>query len=117
MAPRSRPYRSIAGNATAVLAQAGPTVLNSGEIANKSTTDVWLQLYDAAAAGDVTVGTTTPKHSVFCSLGDGTNYSLRDFYFDDGMEFSLGLVWAVTKELDAGATNPTSNCAVHFRLS
>lgn len=114
---QTRPYRNIAGNATAQLAEVGCPALVGGDINNKSTTDVWLHVYDAAAAVDVTVGTTTPKQSFFCPFSDGTNYVVRELDLEDGLRFNLGLVWAVTQEADAGLTAPTSNCIVNFRLT
>jgi len=42
------------------------------EISNINTTDAFLQLFDLAT-GNVTVGTTTPKLSLFIPAGDGTN--------------------------------------------
>ncbi len=112
------PYRNVSGNATAQLASLGYTNFRGGDINNKSTTDVWLHLYDAAAALDVTVGTTTPKQSFMCPFSDGTNYVTREVIpVEDGLKFDLGLVWAITREPDGGATAPAANCLVNFRIS
>jgi hypothetical protein len=108
------PYRNIAGNATAKLAALGSYNVARASISNKSDDDIWLHFYDAAAATDVTVGTTTPIHSEFCPYSDGTHYTARELHFNDTLRFEKGIVWAVTKEADSGNTAPDSNAIVNF---
>ena len=110
----SRPYRSILGNATARLVQTGAVNCLFAHIFSKNNEDNWLHLYDAAAATDVSVGTTTPKQSYAVTTSDDTHYVMTDINLHDGLEFKLGLVFAVTKEADAGATAPDSNCIINM---
>jgi len=116
-------YYASNANATAQLAETGNTQLATFEVENINTdTVVYLQLFDAAATGDVTVGTTTPiqSYQVHIGTGDGNaggglESGVREKYFRDPLRFSLGLVWAVTKDRE-GNTAPTSNCIVNFTL-
>ncbi len=117
MSSNNRPYRSIAGNATAKLVATGYVNLTGIDVSSKNNEDNWIHVYDAAAAADVTVGTTTPKQSWPVATSDDTHYVMTDIYLDDGLKFDLGLVFAVTKEADAGATAPDSNCLVNMRIN
>ncbi len=109
----SIPYRNISGNATAQLVAKGTTLLKHLAGYNKSTADVWLQLYDAVQVADVTVGSTTPKKSILLPFSDGTKYAAGEYApGNNPLKFDLGIVWAVTVEPDAAATNPASNCIV-----
>lgn len=113
----TRPYRSVAGNATAKLVAVGVVNLVTASVSSKNDEDNWLHVYDAAAAADVTVGTTTPKQSWPVTTSDNTHYAMTDIYLEEGLKFDLGLVFAVTKEADAGATAPDSNCVVNFSIN
>ena len=112
-----RPYRSIAGNATDKLVEKGCVILRMANISSKNNEDSWIHFYDAAAIADVTVGTTAPKQSYPVTYSDDTHYVMTDIYLHDGMRFELGLVWAVTKEADGGATTPDSDCIVNLGIS
>ncbi len=112
----SIPYRNISGNATAQLAAKGTTMLKHAVGYNKTTADVWLQIYDATSASDVTVGSTTPKKSILLPFSDGTKYSAGEYAPKSPLKLDLGLVWAVTVEPDAAATTPTSNCFITFDI-
>ena len=117
MSENSRPYRSLVGNATDVLAQKGYTTLKHCSIFSKNNEDCWLHLYNAAAVADVAVGTTAPDQSYAVATSDNTAYVMTDINLHDGLRFDLGLVFAVTKELDGGATAPDSNCVVNLGIS
>src|SRR3990167_8115950 len=71
------------------------------EISNINTTDAFLQLFDLAT-GNVTVGTTTPKLSLFIPAGDGTKRGASDKVFDVPISFSVAITYACT-------TTPTGN--------
>ncbi len=117
MSDNARPYRSLLGNATPVLASKGYTTAKFANIASKNNEDNWLHLYNAAAIADVTVGSTAPDQSYPVATSDDTHYVLTDISFHDGLRFDLGLVFAVTKELSGGATAPDSNCVINLGLS
>ena len=113
----ARPYRSLVGNATAVLASKGYTTVKLCNIFSKNNEDNWLHLYNAAAATDVTVGTTVPDQSYAVATSDNTAYVMTDVNMHGGLRFDLGLVFAVTKELSGAATAPDSNCVINLGLS
>ncbi len=115
--PNSRPYRSLAGNATAKLVQTGYVNLIGIDISSKNNEDNWVHVYDAAAASDVTVGSTTPKQSWPVATSDDTHYVMTDIYLEEGLKFDLGLVFAVTKETGGGTTAPDSDCIVNMRIN
>lgn len=70
----------------------------------------WVQVFDAADADDVTLGTTVPVQSFPAAASGGT----REVSFGEkGLEFSLGIVVAATK----GATNDTAaETGIHVNL-
>lgn len=78
------------------------------QASNPNADDVWLQLFDAASAGDITLGSTAPKLSLCIPAGDGTKNSGQSEHFEGGLNFSLGLFYAFTTT-ETGAGVPTSN--------
>lgn len=112
----SFPYFKSDQAATAVLVKTGSLRLESLEVQNKDANQVWCQLFNAAAAADVTVGTTTPVLSFIVPPGDGTNYSATAKDFPKGLRFPKGLVMAVTTTATgntASASNAIVNATIH----
>jgi hypothetical protein len=82
--------------------------------------DTFIQLFDAASTGDVTLGTTTPNAVLSLPAGNGT---LRSHVYEplggqDGMgvAFTLGMVAAVTTTV-SGNTAVTTAIPITFYLS
>ena len=84
---------SLAG--TAVLVQAGALILTAVHAINTTAADAYLQLFDAAAIADVTVGTTIPDWVVMSDFGVGL-VSVSDGLPSFGLSFRNGLVVAST---------------------
>lgn len=97
--------RSDSLGATAVLIHGGAIILTAAQAINTTSADAYLQLFDAAAAADVTVGTTIPDWVVMSDFGAGL-VSASDGLPTDGLSFRLGLVAASTTTPinNAGAT-------------
>ena len=96
--------------ATATLIQKGPVCVTAVKAINTTGADAYIQLFDAAAAADVTVGTTVPDWVVLSDFGAGLT-SLGDGLPTDGLLFKLGVV-------AASCTTPTGNSAAtqHLRV-
>jgi hypothetical protein len=56
-----RPVLVLAVAATAILVKTGPLKVRTIQFHNAAATEAYLQMFDAAAAADVTVGTTIPN--------------------------------------------------------
>lgn len=90
------------GDNTAQTIKAGPGWLYMLEVSNPNTADAFIQLFDALAA-DVTVGTTTPKHSFLVPAGaSATQRGAMDRVWVEGLAFETGITYACT-------TTPTGN--------
>lgn len=94
------PYFSAAVGATAVLVASGQTLLYGWQIKNPQVTIGYLQIFDAAAAADVTVGTTVRK----LALGLAASGIESDMPAKP-VAFGLGIVIACTTT----ATGNTAN--------
>ena len=96
--------------ASAVLVHTGAIILTAAHAINTTGADAYLQLFDAAAAADVTVGTTIPDWVVMSDFGVGL-VSQSDGLPTNGLSFRLGLVAAST-------TTPTgsSGATQHARF-
>lgn len=97
------PHFSASADETLVLVNAGYTVLTTLIAVNNDGSDEFVQLFNAATTGDVTLGTTTP-YLVLPITGSGRS----DYEFSDGIVFGNGLVYAVTTESTnaVGPNNP-----------
>jgi hypothetical protein len=80
---------SSPGDASAVLVQKGPCQLHGYHLANANASARYAKLYDAAAAADVTVGTTLPKLRIPVT---GSNLA---WAANLQVHFKLGMVVAV----------------------
>jgi hypothetical protein len=105
----SRPVVALAVDNTAVLVKTGPVKVREIEFHNNSAGDVHLQMFDAATAGDVTVGTTVPDWSP----GVHTTSNGNDVLQLSGLElmFGKGLVIAATTTPN-GSTPPTTSGSI-----
>lgn len=104
------------------LVKAGRTHLLYYNVAHTAATNAWLQVFDVADAGDITLGSTPPVHSfpIEASSG-GSIYAATWDQFpgpkksQDGlMVFENGLAFAVTTT-DTGATLVT-DAVVNLRV-
>jgi len=80
------PYRNDDVVATAELVQAGETLLGSFSLHNTTAADAFLQLFDAASAGAVTVGTTVADYVIPVGASGIENEPLSvPLYFKNGL--------------------------------
>ena len=93
-------YANAAVTATPVQATTGVAILVGYNLSNTNTATVYVQFFDAATIGAVTLGTTPPKFWLAIPAGGGVTDGLQTF----GPGFGLGCVIAVT-------TTPTGNTA------
>lgn len=89
---------------TTVLVQKGGVGLCGIVIANLAAATSWLQLFDAAALADVTLGTTKPTITIAVAASVSKEVNL------DGMRFKLGLVVASTTTAEGNTTASTNVC-------
>jgi hypothetical protein len=114
----SVPALDQAVTATATLLRTGYVSLNAMEIDNPNASVVFVQLFDAATAGAVTLGTTTPVQAYQVPVGGAGNALVSRLidYSNGPLRFSAGMVYAVTTTR-TGSTAPASNCIINFRFS
>ncbi|HSE57602.1 MAG TPA: hypothetical protein VLA99_02780 [Nitrospiraceae bacterium] len=106
--------KADAVDATAVLLQKGRLTITAARLFKASAAaDVYLQMFDKAAAADVTVGTTVPDWVVMLDSAAG-EVSSGDGLPTDGMTFYRGLVVACTTT-STGSTGSASSVRVTVR--
>ena len=93
---------------TAVLVSTNASNLSGYSFSNPNPVVVYVQLFDAAASTDVTVGVTVPKASVAVPA-----YGVTDAMPTQGLDFRLGLVVAATTTAK-GSTPPTTAITANF---
>jgi hypothetical protein len=115
LAQRTSTYRNAALKATATLVSANPCDLHGWHIANLDSVDAWLHLYDAATTASVTVGTTTPKITLWVPAAAGIDSLSVSSAASQvgGVGFATGLVIAATTTL-AGSAAPTNGELVNL---
>lgn len=87
-------HHDTSAAATAELAFAGQANVFGIEVQNNSATaKVYLQVFDAEAAMDVTVGTTVPLYTLLCFENSMVRIDSQDPVLPN---LNLGLVYAVT---------------------
>lgn len=94
--------------ATAVLMQSSLVTLVAIRAINTTAAVAFVQLFDAAAASDVTVGTTIPTWVV---KSEASELSIGDGLPDHGLVFTRGLVVASTTT-PTGSTGATQHVRV-----
>ena len=92
---------------TALLIQTGGLILTAVHAINTTVADAYIQIFDAAAAADVTLGTTVPDWVVMSDFGVGL-VSVSDGLPTHGLSFRLGLVAASTTT-PTGSTGATQH--------
>lgn len=107
----SYPKFKSALNNVATLLLTGPCKLTSIVGLNTNAAIEYLQLFDAAAAGSVTVGTTPPTVAIGLTASVPFNFAFGDF----GLGFNLGLVVAATTTFNGG-TSPGVALPVTFAI-
>lgn len=76
-------------DATDILVAAGPCSLKGYHFLNTTAAVAYVQIFDAAAASDVTIGTTTPDFVLGIPASAGALMALGD-----GIKFTKGIVAA-----------------------
>lgn len=108
------PVYDASVTATVELLRTGSIVVESIEVLNPNTTQVYLQLFDAAAASDVTLGATTPTVTRMIPEGSGGGYNTARL-IEIPTRFTLGCVYAITTTA-SGSTAPSSACSCNFTI-
>lgn len=101
-------YRNTALKATKQVVTAVKSRVYGLHVYNQDSSDTYLQFYDALTAG-VTVGTTTPKETLWIPASAGI-----DDNFTIPWEFNTGLIVAATATI-GGSTNPTNGLLINLR--
>ena len=91
-----------------------PCELDHFEASNSSGSDAFLQLFDAASASDVTLGTTVPNQSYFIPGPAGATGG-ADRIYTRPILFEAGLAYAVTTT-PTGNTSPASAITLNAGL-
>ena len=99
------------GDNTAQQVKASSGRLYGIEVSNPNSADAYLQLFDVAN-GSITVGTTTPKLSLFVPAGDGTKDGAMDKVFDPPITFGTAINYACTTTA-TGSGDPTTGLIVN----
>lgn len=86
--------------------------LMRGECVNANTTMAYIQVFNAATTGAVTLGTTAPAKVIPCPPGNGTIPGVYDHeYF--GVKFTAGIVVAATTT-PTGSTSATVSASIGY---
>lgn len=109
-------FASVAGSkstrasltTTLTVIAAKPSNLSGYNFANPNTSIVYIQLFDAASASGITLGTTAPAVSIAVPA-----VGVTDSFPTSGVAFQLGIVAAATTTA-TGSTAPTSNVPSNF---
>ncbi len=86
------PYSGTALTGTALLVKTGNCSLCGYHLFNTTSAAAYVQFFDAAAAANVTVGTTTPTFVLGLPASSGATRTVGK----DGLKFTLGMVIAST---------------------
>jgi hypothetical protein len=107
----ARPIFVASVTNTVLLLAKGYTRLASVNVLNANAAIVYLQLFDAAAAADVTIGTTVPDKTIKIEASVAPIIS-----FNIPPRFNKGLCYAITTT-DTGAIAVGSACDVNFDIA
>lgn len=111
----SIPYFDADGDNTAQTVKTTGGRIHYLEVSNPNATDAYIQFYDAAA-GSVTVGTTTPVQSFLVPAGDGTKDAGTEKTFNFPWKFNDAITYACTTTA-TGSTDPTTGLVVNILYS
>ena len=90
----------------------GPCIIGDLTVSNPNSSEVWIQIFDKAAA-DVTLGTTTPGLSYPCSVGDGSSPATSVVVGTDSkLQMENGFQYAITTTR-TGSTAPSLDVVVN----
>jgi hypothetical protein len=107
------PFLNAALTDTPVLVATDKISIASFFIFNPSNASAYVRCFDAAAAADVTLGTTTPDYVFGC-----TTVQFAQGSYEKPIQFTKGLViGAVTTAADSGHTAPSSAVVVNLGLN
>lgn len=98
-------YRNNAVTNTKILVKAGPTDIRGVTVYNPGASAAFLQTFDKAATGDVTLGTTVPDEVFLIPASGQIVIEPKE---KPHHSYSLGLVIAATSTA-GGAAAPASN--------
>lgn len=111
-----RPHFDSDGDNTAQAVKTTAGRIHALEVSNPNAVDAYLQLFNAAA-GDVTVGTTTPTLSLFVPAGDGTLDGAMDKEWgDEGLDFQTAITYACATTA-TGSGDPATGLVVNLLFS
>lgn len=102
------PFKDTAVTATATLMSGKPTRIYWLTLHNLSNAIGYLQLFDAAAATDVTLGTTAPTLTIGQHQNNSGYPGYRDLIFNNPLNFKYGVVYAFTTTA-TGNSAPSAN--------
>lgn len=100
---------ALTGTAVLVLVPSNPLTLTDVAFVNGNTAATFIQIFDAASAAAVTLGTTVPTATIQCSgtSNSGVNSAIAQL----NLPITLGLVIAATTTA-TGLTAPTNPISV-----
>jgi len=81
-------------------------------VSNINAADIFVQLFDAAAA-DVTVGTTVPKLSIHVEAGDATDAKATHIEWPQGIGFNTAITYSCTTTA-TGNGDPSVGAVCNF---
>ena len=105
-------YRNNALTNTKILVRSGPATLSGFTVNNPNGSEIFIQMFDAAATGDVTLGSTVCDEPIKVAA----NGSVAVFQKGPISFFDLGLVIAATTT-EGGSTAPASAVSVTLRYN
>lgn len=97
-------YSDANWDGSLTLIRSGPVIVGSIFIDNENAGARFLQVFNAAATGSVTLGTTEPQINVRVPATDN-----RQLTFSGGIDFGLGCVIALTTATRGDTTGGTGN--------
>lgn len=104
--------RTVAMSSSATLIAAGSLTIVGWNLINPNSANAYLKLYNAASAGAVIVGTTSPVKTLLIP-GAGLFFLSNEDKFQQN--FSLGIVAAVVTGIaDNNTTAPSTGCYVEI---
>lgn len=113
-AEAATPVANASVTNTAVLVKAGANSLAGYNVSNTNAGTVYVQFFDAATSGAVTVGTTAPYFWI--AVPGGSPGGVTDGLQTVGIPFTNGVVIAVTTT-PTGGTAPSTGCPVVLVLN
>lgn len=114
MSTSAFPVTDLTADETVTLARTGYVTFKSILASNSNTVQVFIQLFNAAATGDVNLGTTAPDYVFKIPAGVTDDDGAFENFFD-GLVFGKGLVYAVTTTA-SGSGAPSSSIVFSYGI-